>query len=112
MARLEAYDYPGNVRELENIIERAVMLTRTNIILPYSISDVREENAPEEIDLPISSNDFSSAKEHIISQFEQQFIKRQLYKFHGNITAAAAACNMSRQNFHRLMLKYNISTEE
>lgn len=41
---LEEYHYPGNVRELENIIERAVALTKTSIILPESLSVTSFEN--------------------------------------------------------------------
>ena len=111
MARLEAYDYPGNIRELENIIERAVMLTRNHTILPFAISDLSEELVEYENELQIICNDYAKAKDHIISQFEKQFILKQLKQSHGNISAAANACGMSRQNFHRLVLKYNLSIE-
>ena len=108
MAKLEAYDYPGNIRELENIMERAVMLTRNNVILPYAIANYDNENIENESRLYISDRDFSTAREKLISQFEKQFITERLLESNGNISKAAKASNMSRQNFYRLIEKHNI----
>jgi DNA-binding NtrC family response regulator len=111
MAKLEAYNYPGNIRELENIIERAVMLTRNNVILPFAIANHENESIETENRFQISDKDFSTAREKLISQFEKQFITERLQETNGNISKAAKASNMSRQNFHRLMEKHNISLQ-
>lgn len=112
MEILQNYTFPGNVRELENIIERAVMLSNGEIILPDVIVELSQ---PKSIDLksyPIISPDFSESREHIILSFERQYITEKLKNFHGNVTNAARDSNMTRQNFQRLMNKYNIKAEE
>jgi len=105
---LQSYSYPGNVRELENLIERAVMLTAGNVLLADAIGEISQEKSPIPLKLPLVSSDFVESREYIQTIFEKQFIREQLFRFEGNISAAAKASNMSRQNFHRLMVKHKI----
>jgi len=108
---LQSYSYPGNVRELENLIERAVMLTKGNVVLPETIKDKFSPDEQKTDSLPIISPLFSKSREHIIKIFEKQFLTEQLTTHRGNVTAAAKASKMTRQNFQRLMNKYRIKAE-
>jgi two-component system response regulator AtoC len=109
LSRLESYDYPGNIRELENLIERAVMLTQGRVILPDSFGEMAVlKEGPPSPQLPLVSSDFTTARNYIIDNFEQQFINAQLKRSEGNVSKAAEASGMSRQNFHRLMDKHRI----
>ena len=108
MAVLRAYSFPGNVRELENLVERAVMLTRGDIILPDALQEMSAITATKVSQLPIVSPIFHEARDHLLDLFEKQFIAEILAKHRGNVSAAARECQMTRQNFHRLMLKHNI----
>lgn len=109
---LSTYSFPGNVRELENMIERAVMLTTGPMILAPALGLKKDdESLPA---LPISDPEsavFSEAREQVMAQFEERFVKRLLSLHRGNVSAAADASQMSRQNFHRLMQKYSIQSE-
>jgi len=106
---LNTYDYPGNTRELENIIERAVMLNRGTLIQPEDLAIRTENSRTFEADkIPVISEDFGRARDHVLGLFESEFIIRQLKKHHGNISEAARASGMSRQNFYRLMEKHGL----
>lgn len=111
MQLLNSYDYPGNVRELQNLIERAVMLAKTDIILPDALKELINPVSREAYSLPIISEDFSKSKEHILNLFEKEFITGLLIKNMGNVTKAARNSNMTRQNFLRMMKKHDIRAE-
>lgn len=108
MALLQTYDYPGNVRELENLIERAVMLTKGNIILPDALREPALQSATKSVSLPITSHNFHKSRTELLNMFERQFVSELLRYYRGNVTTAAKASNMTRQNFQRLMAKHGI----
>lgn len=108
MALLQAYAYPGNVRELENLIERAVMLTRGEVILPDAFSEMVASDSDKMVSLPIISPAFSRSRDHVVNMFEKQFLVERLRRHRGNVTAAAKASKMTRQNFQRLMNKHKL----
>ncbi|HKV42165.1 MAG TPA: sigma-54 dependent transcriptional regulator [Blastocatellia bacterium] len=96
------YEWPGNIRQLRNCIERAVVLSETGEItvdvLPEEIAAKRGEQAKssesEERILVPSSLKFSQAKK----EFEKLYIEKCLSDSGGNITRAAAALGMHRQS--------------
>ncbi len=110
MLLLRNYSYPGNVRELENLIERGVMLTKGDVMLPHDIGELHSQTHPLPAALPIVSPVFSTSRVHVIGLFERQFLAHQLSVFHGNVTAAAKASRMTRQNFQRLLKKYGLES--
>jgi len=112
MALLQAHSYPGNVRELENLIERAVMLTKGEVILPDSLADTLPSSSHQGISLPITSQTFSKSRVDILNMFERQFVLERLAKHHGNVTAAARASKMTRQNLQRMMTKHRINAKK
>ncbi len=110
---LSSYQFPGNVRELENIVERAVMLTRgdeiTSDLLEKMLSLNPAVKAPV---LPINGTTFKQSREYVMNLFEKQFVESKLAALHGNVTSAANASGMTRQNFQRMMKKHNIKAED
>ncbi len=97
MARLMAYAFPGNVRELENLIERAMVLADAELLDEQDLPDkVTAEQSP--IDVVLGSGDLSVKKAtHAI---EATLIRRALDKTGGNRTAAAKLLEIS----HRALL--------
>ncbi len=101
------YSWPGNVREVQNIIGRAYFLSSNGIVersdLPLPAS--REENNNERYNL---SPTYKEAKEKIIEKFEVEYLTYHLKKNKGNITKTAEMCGLDRRSIHRLINKYNI----
>ena len=111
MNTLQRYAYPGNIRELENLIERAVMLTKGELILPDALGEMVAPSSPA-APLPVVSPAFSKSRAHILNLFEKQFVIDTLRTHRGNVTAAAQASKMTRQNFQRLMKKHRIAAPQ
>ncbi|MGE5681447.1 MAG: sigma-54-dependent transcriptional regulator [Bacillota bacterium] len=112
MKLLMNYHYPGNIRELQNLIERAVMLTKSNVILPDSMNELIKPFSQQQLRLPIISMNFSESRNNILNLFEKEFLIELLSQNQGNVTKAARASDMTRQNFQRMMKKHNIRAEE
>ncbi|HPE37724.1 MAG TPA: sigma 54-interacting transcriptional regulator, partial [Spirochaetales bacterium] len=92
MARVMRYPFPGNVRELENVIERGVVLcrgeylTETDIFLP-----LEDEPAPATSQMPEGSYD------EVMSNFERQFLARVLERYDNNKSAAARELDINER---------------
>jgi len=105
---LQQHDYPGNVRELENIVQRAVILCRDARIevhhLPSEIVQRRSES-PEMV-----STTFHDAKNRVIEDFERAFLTSLLQICGGIISRAAERSGLSERNFHAKLRKYGIDS--
>jgi DNA-binding NtrC family response regulator len=112
MQVLMSYEFPGNVRELENIIERGVIFCRTDTLSVEdlqvdSVAGIAPEPAPEGADLP-----FREAKGRAIQYFHREYIRRVLEHYGGNISRAAEAAGIQRQYLHRLMREAGIEATD
>lgn len=101
------YDYPGNIRELKNIIERCVALTSGEKIetttLPTHLL-VSNSNGSAENEL----SPFQEAKERVIEKFERTYIIDCLQHARGNISRAARSAGIHVTNLHLKIKKYHI----
>jgi DNA-binding NtrC family response regulator len=104
---LAAYPWPGNIRELSNIIERATTLCRSEYI---DVCDLPDELVQKEkICVRLSSDStYHRAKHNIIEAFEKDYLSRLLVETDGNITQAARKAGLPRASFQRLIRKYRI----
>ncbi len=121
MARLIAYDWPGNVRQLKNIVERMVATVDQEIIrleqLPAEISGPGFEVEKVEIDeAPADIEELKAAKrrlkEMVYEQIERRFVIDALKRTGGNISRAAEAVGMQRTNFHALMRRWGVRVKD
>jgi len=99
MALLVEYPFPGNVRELENIIERSIALETTNIILPENLEMIAEGNTvfPLADDIEIPEEGIELNEE--MAKFERNLINKALRKAGGSKTKAAKLLNVSLDSF-------------
>jgi len=103
LARLLAYDYPGNVRELENIIEHCFVLCQGEVI--------EKKHLPTSI-CPISSDDRMKTSEvRTLKQMEQLLIIEALRRNKGNQTATAKELGINKSTLFRKLKAYDIKSQ-
>jgi two-component system response regulator PilR (NtrC family) len=108
MDLLEAYDWPGNIRELENVIERAVALEESQTILPESLPEhiaKRVAKGPAAAGL-LPENGFN-LEEHV-EGLEKEYITQALARSGGVQVKAAELLGMSFRSFRYYVKKYNL----
>ena len=104
MAALQAHDWPGNVRQLKNIIERTIILApgdRVSCIevdlLPPEILDHQTAVGGSSTGMAIMGSPLREARE----SFEREYLKIQIRRFSGNISRTASFIGMERSALHR-----------
>jgi DNA-binding NtrC family response regulator len=109
---LMARDYPGNVRELENIIERGVIYCRgKTLTVKDLLLDSERETAMPELEMDMARLPFKDAKDRMMQMFHQQYIEALLREHGGNISRAAETAGIQRQYLHRLIKETGIDTD-
>jgi DNA-binding NtrC family response regulator len=94
--KLKSYSWPGNIRELQHTIEKAVILTD------------REVLTPNDFILKPVMNETGFILPETLEQMERIMIMRAIERNRGNLTAAAAQLGIARQTFYNKMRRYNI----
>ena len=109
---LLSQDYPGNVRELENIIERGVIFCKTDTLeTPDLFLETPRSTLFPELEQTEGRLPFREAKDRMIQRFHEQYIQSLLEESHGNISKAAEMAGIQRQYLHRLMKESGIDAE-
>jgi len=103
------YNFPGNVRELENIIERSVALENSNIILPESLvlSEYKKEGEKKEMP-PFHLTSAGLDLEKELSELEKNLIQQALQLSNGVIKKAAELLHVSFRAMRWKIQKYNL----
>jgi len=107
------YSWPGNIRELENLIERAYILETSSLLTPESFPGELFETEATTAVLPVNS--FASlpeARRKAVENFERQYLKELISRNKGKINKSAEEAKISVRQLHKLMLKYGIRKEE
>ncbi|MFQ5605407.1 MAG: sigma-54 interaction domain-containing protein [bacterium] len=108
--QLYLYDFPGNIRELENIIQRATILARGEEIEPRHLP-VNLASCDDGLSADGEALTFKAAKQRLVQKFEREFIIERLMKTKGNISRAAQQSGMDVKNFYTKMKKYDIDAK-
>jgi DNA-binding NtrC family response regulator len=118
VARLTEYDWPGNVRQLRNVIERAVILCEAEQISLRDLPSLSDISDIEELleNVPSTNEELKQIKKKIrqkaVRNVEKNFILNALTKNNWNVTQAAKSVGLQRSNFHNLMKKYRITLQQ
>ena len=104
VAALQAYDWPGNVRQLRNVVERTIILApgdRLRVIdvdmLPPEVLSDQERLSPGNAAKSIMGTPLREARE----TFEREYLRVQIRRFSGNISRTATFIGMERSALHR-----------
>jgi two-component system nitrogen regulation response regulator NtrX len=104
LAALQAHDWPGNVRQLRNIIERTVIMAPTDRLarievdlLPAEVLDHGGSGGLSSATLSIMGSPLREARE----SFEREYLRVQIRRFSGNISRTASFIGMERSALHR-----------
>jgi len=111
MPQLMAHDWKGNVRELENVIKRAVVMSSGQVI---TLDDLGWKSSRCVAALEtgqLADQPYREAKEAVLAQFSTRYIEEALANSDGNVTQAARASGLERQSFQQIMRKYGIRSE-
>jgi two-component system response regulator PilR (NtrC family) len=112
MRLVEAWPFPGNVRELRNMVERAVALCPGSIVQPEDLPEVIRITAAH-VEEVISSEDFPNDGidlDSLLAATEKKWLRMALETVSGNRTAAARLLKMSFRSFRYRLAKYGMDS--
>ena len=96
-----SYSWPGNIRELQNALTRALLLSDHRVIQVIDLNLPDDEPAGRDAS-------FQSMKSEVIARFERESLQTALTAHEGNITRAARAVKKNRRAFWQLLRKHNL----
>jgi DNA-binding NtrC family response regulator len=110
------HDWPGNVRQLRNVIERLVIMTDRHVVDLFELTNnLQVRESWKEGAAPRTRQELMAVKNHVMEQafgrLEKLFVIRALKESNGNITLAAHNVGMKRSNFSVLVKKHKLSSK-
>jgi len=107
------YNWPGNIREMENLIERAYLLETSSILTPESFpSDIFLFSKKSSGNQPDVTMTLARVRAKSYEEIERNYLKELLAKSGGRIDATAKSAGISTRQLHKLLAKHGIRKEE
>ncbi|MBI9086503.1 MAG: sigma-54-dependent Fis family transcriptional regulator [Desulfobacterales bacterium] len=108
------YHWPGNIRQLKNVIERLVIMADSSILdLLYIVDNLRLKRSWGQTSVPDTLEELKKMKKKLLDesfrQIEKAFIAKAIAASDGNVTRAAERVGMQRSNFSALIKKHGLS---
>ena len=106
LERMRLYSWPGNIRELRNLVERAVILSKG----PY----IEKMDVPSDDGALHSGGPFTASMEmkDVVARAERDYLVDILKRFNGNITEAAKHAGVNARTIHRKIKEFGVHREE
>ena len=106
------YDWPGNIRELENLIERAYVIESSHQLTAKSFPN-EFFYGPKNGKVPVdTSRKLSFIRKNAIEASERAYLTELLQQYKGKISQTAEAAGIGVRHLHKLMAKYNINKND
>lgn len=101
LERLKAHSWPGNARELENLVQRAVLQSQSSVIQADDIA------LPDPVPAPAVKS-FQARKAQVVEAFERDYLRTLLAEHEGNVSAAARTAQKDRRALWELLRKHRL----
>ncbi len=100
MARMNKHPWPGNIRELQHALERAIILSNSSVLQPedFNFNIVNSKENDQQLSLD----------QYNLEEVEKLLIRKVLKKYNGNITQAASELGLTRSSLYRRLEKYGL----
>jgi DNA-binding NtrC family response regulator len=109
LAKFSSYDYPGNVRELENKVHQAMVVASGPTVEASDVAIRVTRAATARIDI---ERPFRELKQEVIDSFERSYLTELLRVHQGNLAAAARAAGMDRKNLWALVERHGLDRDQ
>ena len=118
IARMLAHGWPGNIRELENVVHRQLLLAdddrvsfEVGLHSPGAQRPARRDARAADRSCLVTM-DMKSAKAEVIARFERHYLEQVIAASRGNVSRAAQRAGKERRAFGKLLKKYGIDREQ
>jgi DNA-binding NtrC family response regulator len=100
MTRMSKHPWPGNIRELQHSLERAIILSNSSVLQPedFNFSTASAKEGDQQVNL----DQFN------LEEVEKLLIRKVLKKYNGNITQAASELGLTRSSLYRRLEKHGL----
>ena len=109
MELLCAYSWPGNIRELENTMEQAVVLSNQPVLTPDDLPvTTRDHAVSTSMDCPPPNGQFLFPDNPTLEEVKKRYVLHVLSRNQGNISRTARVLNIDRRSLYRMLARYKI----
>jgi len=106
---MQAYDWPGNLRELENVLERAIILETGDLLKPERFPPMLVSCLKEGANVVTEAeHSLAESRHKIIQSFERAYLTNLLTKHKGKVNVSAQEAGISTRQLSRLVAKYDL----
>lgn len=107
---MQHYPWPGNIREMQNVIERSAVLVKDGVIRLENLPTIFNDTFESCLDVDVNRRrvSFKAERELQVVRTEKNIIMRYLDECDGNVAKAARQANLPRRTFYRLLEKHGI----
>ena len=103
LKKLKNYSWPGNIRELENVVKRALIKHPGDRIQPDDLEFSRVSDGAAEPFEPLLKLPYAKAREKVLLDFKKAYLSELIKRNDGNITQAARESGLPRTSLHRML---------
>ena len=109
---LKNYHWPGNIRELENLLERAYILeTAAQLTADGFPVELFKSGTPSALMTVDAGLPLAEGRRQALEDFERQYLKELFTRFKGKVNRAAEGAGVSTRQLNKLMAKYGVQKE-